>query len=637
MNQSLLPSFSDSNLNMRLADSTQFTLNHWTGQPIAYYRVDRFERVGDSAAVYESLKGEYEYQIFVDPHLQKIVGSAQELQVPATACWVYKYQRISEEEYQAIAPSSTPAVFAFAYTHLSQGNFNQGKAALWGTGDAILLQKYAKALTKNDFYELLQALQETIFHPESLKSRLVVRPKVTPAKPSVIELLELLETHKDSIILNLQELRSHYCRTGVKQVVGTRDPQGNLVQPPLKTQPIYQTQYVPMGTFNFSRYSATVNLQIAQSVHLLNSENNLPISEIAGILPQHLKTYQSYTLIRDGELNIKSLRLKFSNYKVFQKIQATGILHNVSQSSDDFDFHSEYELQLQDLPLVSDKISTTDLEKTFSKVADLQILLGIISATLKGQFAVYLTEQIAELQEHYLSPNLYFNFPKTSDFLDLEAALEEHQVASRNRYQIELGNLEILSLGKLYSANTFLKRFYEQVVSSTGEIIEKPSCDRLLQPDVIFRHKELSSRLKITSVDTLMQPFFDSFFGLAHPEKVVVLLHSVGAIDLAKILQAKWQGEAIVLEQFVEALTSAKAQIHQQIEQLYQEKIAPLILYVGATGFLPNSQVATAQTAEQLSAEFPDLNLTQRDRTGLFFNLGDCLIGIYPKTTYYSL
>ncbi|NES97122.1 MAG: VWA domain-containing protein, partial [Desertifilum sp. SIO1I2] len=600
-------------------------------------QVDRFERVGNFPTVYKSFKGEYEYQIFVDPHLQKIVGSAQELEIPATDCWIYKYQRISAEEYRAIAPTSTPAIFAFAYAHLNQGNFNQGKAALWGTGDSILLQKYAKSLTKSDLHDLLQALKETIFHPEILKNRLVIYPKVTPTETSVIELLELLEAHKDSIILNLQELRSHYCRTGIKQVVGTRDPQGKLVQPHLKTQPIYQNQYVPMGRFNFSRHSATVNLQIAQSVHLLNPENDAPISEIAGILPQQLKTYQSYTLIRDGELNIKSLRLKFSNYKVFQEIQATGVLHKISQSSKDFDFRAEYEIQLQYLPLVPDSISITDLGETFSKVAELQILLGIISATLKGHSAVYLTEQIAELQEHYLSPNLYFNFPKTSEFINLETALEDRKVASRNRYEIELGNLEILSLGKLYSANTFLKRFYEQVVSSTGEIIEKPSCDRFLQPDIIFRHKKLSSRLKITSVDTLMQPFFDSFFGLAHPGKVVVLLHSVGAIDLAEILQAKWQGESIIPEQFVEALTSAKAQIHHQIEQLYQERIAPLILYVGATGFLPDSRVAIAQTAEQLATEFPDLNLTQRDRTGLFFNLGDCLIGIYPKTTYYSL
>lgn len=622
----------------------KFTLYSWKGQPIAYYRVESFWLEGKGQVFEEPLNSKYDYQIILDSTQQRVLGSSQKLTIAELpqneGYWLYKYQPISAYEYSAIAqiPASQnhPCVFAFAYAHFSNGDFNKGKAALLSTGDTLLSRKYTKALTKVEIDALQEELKDLVFNSSTVQTCQIPSKVLPQSKISVVELLKYLEAHKDSIILNLQELRSHYCRTGVKQVRGTRDEQGNLIEPSVKIQSIYPTEYVPMGSLNFSRHSATLNLLISHPVKLIDQVDQTPIYEIAGILPSHLKNYKSYTIVRDGELNIPIFNVKISNFKVFDWLQSQRVLQQDGKPVEKFDFKAEYQIQLQGLPLVSEVPNLKGLQDIFTELAQIQVILGLVSACLKTQSAFYLPEQVEEFKNHYLSSNLYLNFPTTPEYSDLDTAIEQQKIAIRNRYKIEIGNSDILHLGKLHSANKFLNRFYEVCDRYTGELLQNATCDRTLEPHIICQPKSLSSRLKITPVDELMQPLFDSFLGITHPQRIMTILFQVGAMNLAQILQAKWQGEPINSEQFIEALTLAKQQLSYRLNFLYQDKISPLIFFIGATGFLPEELTTTAQTAEQLQAKFPHLSISKDERAGLFFIKENCLIGIYPKTAYYS-
>jgi hypothetical protein len=71
-------------------------------------------------------------------------------------------------------------------------------------------------------------------------------------------------------------------------------------------------------------------------------------------------------------------------------------------------------------------------------------------------------------------------------------------------------------------------------------------------------------------------------------------------------------------------------------EDIYQNKVAPLVFYIGATGVLPDEMDAKALTDEQLMAKYPDLKLSKDEREGTFFEIGDAIVSVYAKTAHFS-
>ncbi|MHC5729826.1 MAG: VWA domain-containing protein, partial [Nostoc sp.] len=150
------------------------------------------------------------------------------------------------------------------------------------------------------------------------------------------------------------------------------------------------------------------------------------------------------------------------------------------------------------------------------------------------------------------------------------------------------------------------------------------------------RPRLLSSRTKITKVDELMKPIFDDFLGLEQNGIVGGILKKVGADSLAQLLQDKQTGKQISKEEMVAALTTANKKLEQYAENIYQDKISPLIFYIGCTGLLPDQIEAKAMTAEEAAAKYPDLQFSKDEQEGTFFAIGDSMISIYAKTEYYS-
>ncbi|MEA5549486.1 hypothetical protein VB713_00575 [Anabaena cylindrica UHCC 0172] len=442
-------------------------------------------------------------------------------------------------------------------------------------------------------------------------------------KISLLELVQILSDYRQYILVNINKLKEDYHRTSIKRVKGMRDINGDLITPWLQTEDIYPGDFVQMGVFAMNRNTATINMLVKRKVKLIKAEDNTPMIEVAGLLANDLDNFNNYTIVKDGKLNVTALNIKISNKKVFDLLKAKDVVF-----ADKFDFNSEYTLDLNNLSLVPVNVSFSSIDGLFIQLAEIKVLTSILAAHLRHESDVFIVNQLEELRKHYLSKNLYLNFPTTQEY--------PNTIDSHLSYKIEFGNHEILNLSKLYSANQFLARRYEAVDKVTGEIFPKPSFDMGLNENISFRPKAISARMKITKVDDLMKPIFDDFLGIDVNGKVAEILNQVGDNSLAVFLYAKHAGKSVDREDFIAAMTTAYNKLEAYADKIYQEKISPLVFYIGATGLLPNKISATAMTADQLAAKYPHLQFSKHEEEGTFFEVGDTVISIYTQTEYYS-
>jgi hypothetical protein len=454
----------------------------------------------------------------------------------------------------------------------------------------------------------------------------------TGVEISLLELIKILEEHRKNIIINLKHLQENYQRQGVKRLKGVRDINGELIEPWLKTQDIDNCEYVGMGTFEFNRNTATINMLLKRRVKLVTTEDKTPIIEVAGLLANDLYTFNNYTVVSDGEVNIKSILVKISVKKTFDLLKARGII-----IAEDFNFNSEYEIHLNKLPLVKFDARYKSVDGLFSELATMKVLASIIRAHLKQKSDLYIPKQLDELQKHYLSKNIYLNFPTTNEYFDTNEALIAGIIDTRIRYQIDIGSRDILNLGKLVSANKFLDRIYRAYDSQTGELFQKAKFEMAWEENISFRRKSPSPRMKITTVDNFMAPMFDDFLGLENNGIVDATLNKIGACALLNILESKRKGISVDKEEMVTAFTAANTKLEHHIERVYRENISPLVFYIGSTGNLPSEIDAKPLSAIELAAKYPNLQFSEDEKKGTYFEVGDSIIGVYAKTEYYSL
>jgi hypothetical protein len=375
---------------------------------------------------------------------------------------------------------------------------------------------------------------------------------------------------------------------------------------------------------------------IARPVQLVPRNGGKPITEVAGIKLDKLMTFNNYTMIGDGELNIPTLKIRISSRELFDTLKKEGVLEtDDGQPAAKYDAKTDYTLRLDTLPLVPPFEGAIDLDGVFEELADMKVLSSILAAHLKEEAELYTPEQVEELKKHYLSKNLYINFPTTTEYTDLQQALAEGTVDTRVSYKIDIGNRHIINLGKLMSANKFLDRLYE-VLDKSGQKIDKPTFENFLDGDVTVRHKQLSARTKITAVDEFMRRIFDDFLGLTNNGVVSGILKRVAATDLMKVLQEKHKGKKVSRADYVAALSDARRKLDAAAEDIYQQKVSPLVFYVGSTGVLPDEMDAKALTAEQLTAKYPDLALSKDEQEGMFFEIDDTILSVYAKNEYFS-
>jgi hypothetical protein len=624
-------------------NQTKFTLYNLAGREKAYYLVEQHELkipFGDrtAPAFVEPLEANYQYQVFISRNAKKINGTSESLRFCGVNSQdvgtIYKYKRISGEEYAQLhvpVQQNHESVYAFARANLAQGNLNTAKYAVVSTFDATLCHRNIKALTNHEIANFMQDLDITLFDPNTLQEHTILNAVQVNTQISFLEVIKLLEENRHNIIVNIKDLQDNYQYRGINRLKGSRDIDGNLIKPWLTTQYIDVGQYVGMGSFEINRNTATINMLVKRQVRLVKAEDRTPIIEVAGLLVNDLYTFNNYTIVSDGQINIQSLKIKISSKKAFDLLKASGVI-----SANIFDFRDEHIINFQNLPLVTFDKQYNSIDGLFYELASMKVLLSIIAAHLKQESDVFLPEQLEELKKHYLSKNLYLNLPTTNEYSDLKTALTTGTIDTRISYKIDIGSKDILNFSKLHSANKFLDRMYRAYDIETNGLFQKATFEMALNANIAFRHKSISSRMKITAVDVFMKPIFDDFLGLEDNGSVAAILQKAGANSLVKLLQQKRNSQTITKEEMVAGLTVASGKLENYVETVYRENISPLVFYIGSTGLLPDEMDVKAMTADEIAAKYPNLQFSGDEEERTFFEVANSIISVYAKPEYYS-
>ena len=581
-----------------------------------------------------------DYTTFVSAAARKVLGTSGTLSVRGIKAnqdrVAYRYFQLEDVQYNALnepvcgdgAPV-TP-VLAFAAAKLSEGRLNESKYAVVTSRDQTLLEEHARALTNPQVAAMAAAVQEVLFQgipAAHIQSKTYGLPNANQA--SVMRLLSVLSKYARDIEVDLDVLSASYKRRGVRRIPGTRNPDGTVTAPTYKTVP-RSNGWAKVRSFDLNRNTATVNMLVARPVNLVNVATKDVVSEVAGI-NLDLESFNNYTVVGDGELNLPRLPLRLTNKRLHRDLVDLGAL-----AAGTFDPKTTYEVVLEGRPLVAYD-ATFDAKVfagTFDTVARYKALASILSASLKEKSDSYTEDQVAALKAHYLSSSLYFSPPTTTEYADLQTALSDGSIDTRLSYKVDFGNAKMLSTGDLYSANEFLARHF--TLSRNGTDEKKPKFDMRWSDKVVYGYKALSARTKLNACDDLQKPIFEDFLGLKSTGSVAGILVAIGynADQVSDFYNAA--AGKVSVDRAVEVFTDTLRTLNEAIDVAY-EGVAPVVFYVGATGLLPDEFGSPkAMSADDAKVAFPELSIGKSESDGTFFDVNGVLLSIYSKPEYFS-
>jgi hypothetical protein len=587
--------------------------------------------------------GDATYQAFVSKAGAKIIGTASDLVVkgvsPDHDQTVWQFHEVNEAEYNA---SKFPVagdgigqrqgldpIYAYARCQLAEGNLNAAKYALISTRNSTLIDKHAKALTNEELAAFCTDIDICLFGNPTGHSYTTSYGMDT-SKASVLLLVGTMSQYARNLQVDLTDLYTHYQKRGVKRIPGKRLDDGTVEKPWLKTAYKAETDFAQVQAFELNRNNATVNMRVIRPVDLVNAEDGTVITDVAGVKVDSLANFNNYTIVGDGSLNLSQMNVRIDSKKAFRALATIGAVEG------DFDPAVTYTIDFTGRPLVDyvQSFNPDALNGVFPELAGLKVLESIFGAMVKGTSEHYTSDQIAELKRHYLSPALYISFPTTTEYADLQAALANGSVDTRLSYKVDIGDTDVLSLGKLHSANKFIDRMF--TIEVNGEKQKKANWSLLWESGAQVDYKVLSARTKLTAVDDLMKPIYEDFLALDDNGKVREILTFAGCPELADGIRLWAEGKQ-GQDDTVEVFTEAKRAVSNRIEALFNAKIRPLVFYIGSTGLVPDEFGAKALPADALTDRHPLIKLAKAEQDGTFFPVGDhTILSVYVKGEYFS-
>lgn len=585
---------------------------------------------GSMSPVLEApIKG-FNYVIFFSKSAKKVLGSQDNLVIRGLGAsddkTVYRYREISEKAYDALDAEesyTSPAILAYGRAQISEGRLNAAKYAAVATLDSSLLSAHSRALVSSDVAKFAEGLEERLFGDTKY---FPMREYGLPATgPSVLRVLSALNKYAGSLNVNLNVMLSGYKRRGVKSVQGTRAEDGTLVLPTVKSkvEAADPEGWVSVNKFEINRNNATVNMLVSQSIGLYKDETR--IASVSGIDLSNLRSFNNYTLVGDGTLNVNQLIFRTTDKRCFRELLDLKVVTGTYQPKEAFviDFS---ELPLVDYDTNFDSVSPNEVQD----LAKLVVLSKIFSGIFKGESTSLTGEQIAELGKFYLTPALNFSPPSTNEYANRDEAIASGKIDTRLSYKINLGYPALTSVTKLKSGNAYLQRRFEATFH--GSPVKDPTLD-LLAMDTKWSIKKLTGRTKLDEVDALSYPLYEGLLGLGSRTEFdrVLKLASVNPESFFKAFHGTDREETLAVTQ------DALRAIEEVVESFY-DRVRPLAFYVGATGLVPDSLDATAYTADQFEAKYPEAKLNSDEKSeGTFFVLPNGLvITVYVKAEFFS-
>ena len=578
-------------------------------------------------------RGKASYALFVSRSGRKVLGSADNLLVQGLSAsddkTAYRLYEVTESEYNALAApvngedAPVEPVLAYARTQIAEGRLNAAKYALVQTRCNPLIEEHARALVASDIAAFASATEEYLFN----------RTPFTPSTdyglsatgPSVLEILTFLDAHAKSLSVNMPALTSGYKRRGVKRIPGTRIADGTVEEPAVFSKNRDGDGWASVSGFELNRNTATANMLVSQPMDLFAKGTTTRIASVAGIPLDNLRSFNNYTLVGDGSLNVGSLTLRTSDQKVIDGLRAMGC-----EIKPDAKAGEAFDLILQGRPLVDYDLNVGSVSKsTVETLTGLTVLSKILNGMVKGDAGTLTPEQVAALKAHYLTPALNFSPPTTTEYADLADAIATGKVDTKLSFKVNLGTPAIIGADKLRSGNEYLQRRFEATLNGTK--VEKPTLDLITLPGVVWSVKKLTARTVLDEVDAVSYPIYEGILGLGAGTELKALLVHVGCVD---------PGQWIASLRGPDAKDSVKDAIRfvdLAIERIY-DTIRPLAFYVGATGLVPDTLSATAYSADDFANKYPSAKLSKAEKEeGSFFVLPDeTVLTVYVKPELFS-
>ena len=531
---------------------------------------------------------------------------------------LYRFKKVTEERWkkervETIGSDATP-VYVFARSLLAAGRLNDAKYALCGTGDTTLLKRHFKALTSEALAEFADDLDKRI--AGDFGGLFTATDKGLSSKAgSVAELCQVLERHRKDFTLNLSDTLDGYKRRSVKRLAGEW-VNNTFVPARTRLMPTDDSAHVAVTSFDISNANATINMQVMRKADLYVVDRYTGDVKVAAVAGKQLdlREVRAYTVVGDGEVNLSRLVLNISSKKLHAELVKGGWLTEA-----DFDHKRVYTIDLTELAAVpfSQGVAFPS-EDTFTWLTARIVQRGILSAVLGGSAKAdeWTAEQLEELKANDLSANLNYNPKTTNPYTDLTAAISEGEIDSRTSFKVTVGNKDMVSVASLYSANEYLARRFSVKGSDPAECDKEGNLKKPKFTDIVngaaFSLKVLSARTKLNTIDEIMFSRFDAF------------LNGKGFMDV-KVTSTR------------EELASALAEVEEDIERIYAEKLRPVAMYVGATGLIPEGWSVEVMDGEGLVGKFADIDATKKQKEdGTFLVNGNVVVGIFPEIAYFS-
>jgi len=503
---------------------------------------------------------------------------------------------------------------ALARVELSQGKLNLAKQYLLGSRDSSLYE-HLRALTGAQIGAFAAALEKAIFDNAHVY---VEKFGVASDRPTIIEILNLLNANTEGFQVHMPTLRTGYQKRSISKVAGKREDDGTLTKPNVRTAN-KSAEWQSVGSFNPNETTATVNMMVKASQSLFKGDTE--ITEVAGI-PISLTAFNNYTLIGDGSANVPVLRIRVTDKKLGKRLADLGFAPA----------NSIVDIPLKDLDVVPVGDVGAELVEDLeivNKLIAVKTVASMLNAAMKGQSDTYTPEQVAALKEYYLSPALNASIPSTNHFADRKEAIEKGLIDSYTVYKIELGTPAIPTLSSLYGANDLVKRYLE--ISVDGKKVDKPSMLDVVNPKATFKAKAVKTP---NAEDAVQKPFFDQFVGIESKGPWNDFLATMGMDDddIAEFLG--WRNLSV--DRRVEVFKDLSKRVAEFNKNLFAQTLSPTVMYMGATGFLPDAIEATMLTPEDFATRHK-LKLPKALLEATFFELPDGrVLSVRPETAWFT-
>jgi hypothetical protein len=523
---------------------------------------------------------------------------------------------------------------ALSLAALKAGDLNTAKRALLSSASAPLINAHLNALSAHELGQMAHELERAL-----LSGRLADDPTLDltslPARPSVLEVMSTLHRHRASVTFDLQALNSLYERRALPR--RSADLLAPLSEGQETSEQASSEQGAPsyrarrregaLTSLAFARLNhttATLNLTLQSPAEIINSDGEV-IHEVAGVSLDDLQRFNSYTVVSDGRLHLPSLPLFVSDDRLLDELLELGALSTHPALNEPFS------LSLSRLPLMSDSalegLSTLGgparpLDGLFKTLARARFLRSALNAMLKDRASGLSLEQREALASLGVSERGFLSPSTTLDQERFEALRDEGSLKRAVRYEISLGNDELLSLTRLPSANAYLHAQF--LVHREGGALERPQLSDLydLQLEISERPKTRS-----TPIQRLLKPVLEAILGKPEAQSQLWAdLTELGVSDerLAAALPcfqgSAWRRDTPETRNILSAL---RDELHEVINERFMRDLSPIVFSLGCNGMIPRHLKGLTLTPTQLKEERPQLSMTEAEEEGVFIKVGE--------------